>query len=144
MLPTDLWRKWWILTRFQNGKPLTWGQHAGSPLTWHSRGRRWWYRRTLLDSISGWWYLDGREALVHTWKFTTWSKSLPMPIQFESTTPHSRRCPKVHRLKQHLQISWCHSIYQWGWYMQPGRYPWTLKETHSIVYKISLFTKMEH
>ena len=67
----------------------------------HCRRKGQWHRRTLSDCIIGWWCLDvrtcSREALAHPQKLTTWSVPLPVPVQFESITPHSRRCPTVHR-----------------------------------------------
>ena len=96
------------------------------------RIRRWWpWCRTLPHSFTGWWCLDGRtssrEVLMHSWQFTTWSVPLPSPIQFESATPHSRRCTTVHRPQGHPQVPKCHDKCQWCRYSQPGSYPQTLK-----------------
>ena len=140
----DLWRRWYILTH--NRKPLIWRQHTGSPLTQHSRRRRWWHRRTLPDSISWWQFLDGRtysrEAPVHTWRFPIWSVPLSMSLQFKSATPHSKRCHTVHRSWWHLWNSWCYGICQW-WCTQPGWYLQTVKKIQMIVYKLCLIKTLE-
>ena len=60
--PNDLLRRWYILTYII--KPLIWRWHTGSPLTQHSKRRRWWHGRTLPNSISWRWFL-GWKNLFH-------------------------------------------------------------------------------
>ena len=106
----DLWRRWYILTYIR--KPLIWRSHIGSLFTQHGSRRRQWHGRTLLNSISWWWFLDGRicsrETLVHTWWCSIWSVPLSMSIQFKSATPHPWGHHAVHRSHWHLWISWCY------------------------------------
>ena len=59
------------------------------------------------------------EALVHSWRCTTWFVPLSMPAWFKPATPCPGRCT-VHGSQWHLWFPRYHGIC-WWWYTQPGR-----------------------
>ena len=103
----DLLKRWYILSYIR--KQLIWRWCTSLLLTQHSRGRRWWHGRTLPNSISWWWFMDGktssREVTVNTWRCPTWSVPLSMSIWFKSATLCPRGHCAVHRSQWHPHFS---------------------------------------
>ena len=80
----------------------------------------------------------------HSWRFTTLSVPLPLPVQLGSATPHSGLHPTVHGPQQHFWPPWCTNNCQWQGYSSSVRCSPTLNTDSNLKNLLLMKMNNEH